>query len=251
VTVDGEPAGSFGDAAFFSSQWSKPFTTGLGGIAQLNNHLFMEKMVDLESSAPLPGAKETLTLAAQLLAHQVFLNPRLYWFATNTHRTLSKLGIFVGSSTTRELEGEMPKDYLKKMGRLQSWLLKRRSSNMDQVNSHRKWLALEYDRLLGQKGIFVFKREEGAVLIRYPVRVNDKNACLAAAQSANIELGEWFDHPLHPAGCCLTGLNWDDLLYPNAVKAANETVNLPVHLKIDLREAGRIVEFIAPFAKEC
>jgi len=29
--------GTFGDAAFFSAQWSKPITTGMGGWAVINN----------------------------------------------------------------------------------------------------------------------------------------------------------------------------------------------------------------------
>ena len=33
----GQEVGKFGDASFFSSQWSKPITTGLGGWAIINN----------------------------------------------------------------------------------------------------------------------------------------------------------------------------------------------------------------------
>lgn len=248
VTIDGQPAGNFGDGAFFSTQWSKPFTTGMGGIAQLNNFNFADEMAALEDSAPSPGLKESLILALQLLAHKLLLRPGIYWFALNSQRALAKAGFFVGSSTTCELEGEMPADYFKGMGWLQRWLLERRGSKMEMLNAHRIWLAGEYDRLLAERGLPPFARKEGAVLIRYPVRVKDRSACLAAAEKARIELGDWFNHPLHPAGCNLTGLNWSDDLCPNAVTAANNTVNLPLHIRINGREARRIVDFVAEYA---
>ncbi|MCA1928241.1 MAG: aminotransferase class I/II-fold pyridoxal phosphate-dependent enzyme, partial [Calditerrivibrio sp.] len=40
----GEELGTIGDASFFSSQWSKPITTGLGGWAKINNDELLKKM---------------------------------------------------------------------------------------------------------------------------------------------------------------------------------------------------------------
>jgi len=253
IVINGKAAGNFGDGSFFSTQWSKPFTTGLGGIAQLNRETdekVRDALVQLAQSAEAPGTIESCVLALQLLAHKVFLKPSLYWFAINTHRALSKAGIFVGSSTTAELNGEMPQDYFKKMGGLQIWLLAKRSANMEQVNRNRKRLVEEYDKLLNEKGFSTFKRESGAVLIRYPVRVEDKKLCLEDAKEQKIELGDWFDSPLHPAGSNVEDLNWDDHLCPNAVTLACDTINLPVHNGVDVLEARRIVAFISKYIKK-
>lgn len=249
VAVEGKSAGTFGDGAFFSTQWSKPFTTGLGGFARLNNKAFSNKMASLQKSASPPGYKETFMLAVQLMAHKMLLYPGLYWPVVNTHRALARKGFYMGSSTPSELEGQMPQDYFKGMGRLQKWFLGYREKGMGHVNSHRKWLAGEYDRLLGSMGLPVFDREEGSVLIRYPVSVKDRQECLDTARRERIELGDWFNHPLHPDESFLAGLNWEDDYCPNAVKLAKNTVNLPMHTRINGKEVRRIVEFIARFIK--
>ncbi len=247
VSIGENPVGSFGDGAFFSTQWSKPFTTGLGGIARLNNEKFAIKLAKLEGEAPLPSSKEDFILRLQLTAHSLLLNPRIYWLAIKTHRALAKAGIFVGSSEVCELAGEMPNNYLQKMGPLQKNLLQKRSRQMPEVNAYRLKLVAWYDQLLEAKGMAVFPREAGAILIRYPLRVKDKPKCLAVAESSRIELGEWFEHPLHPAGCALTGLNWQEDYCPTAVTAAKEVINLPVHPRITFKEAQRIVDFVAAF----
>lgn len=247
VTINGEPVGNFGDGAFFSTQWSKPFTTGLGGIAQLNRDDYNDKLIKIYQSAQSPGIKESVILGLQVIAHKMLLQPNLYWFAINTHRKLSKLGLFVGSSTINELNGEMPEDYIKKMGNLQQWLLVHRAAKMDKINLYRKILVNEYDRLLIERSLPNFKYEENALLIRYPIHVKDKATCLKAAKENKIEIGDWFDHPLHPAGSNLKNLNWDDDLCKSSCIAARDVVNLPVHERISKEELSRIVDFIVPY----
>lgn len=247
VVIAGKEAGSFGHGAFFSTQWSKPYTTGLGGIAQINGEEYFGQMEMLEASAQEPSPKESIVLAMQIFAHTYLLRPSIYWFAINTHRYLSKLGLFVGSSSSGELLGEIPPDYFKGMGSLQRKLIQKRQAQMESVNLHRIRLADIYDELLQEKGIQPFKREEGAVLIRYPLLVKDRDECLAAAEAAKIELGDWFNHPLHPAGSSLTGLNWDERVCPKAVKAAQNVINLPLHTRIKHKEAKHIVNFIARY----
>ncbi len=44
-TYKGKPNGSFCDAAFFSSQWNKPFSTGIGGFLLVNNEKILTKVL--------------------------------------------------------------------------------------------------------------------------------------------------------------------------------------------------------------
>jgi len=248
VSIDGNPAGSFGDAAFYSTHWSKPFTTGYGGIAQINNPKYAGIMVAMEKAANKPGFRETATLAMRLAAHQFLLQPKLYRLATNAHWALAKMGINVGSSTVQDLNGEMPRNYFKGMSQMQKKLLDKRGAQMDKVNDYRRWLAKEYSRLLTERGLPAFSSEEGAVLIRYPIRVKDKATCLRHAKLAKVEMGNWFDHPLYPAGNCSDDLFWDDERCPNAISAAQEVITLPVQSGIGYREINNIIDFISDFA---
>jgi perosamine synthetase len=77
------------------------------------------------------------------------------------------------------------------------------------------------------------------------LRVANKESLLAAAKAQQVELGSWFETPLHPVplevhhrfgyrlGQC-----------PNAESAARETVNLPLHSRVSVAETARIVAFL-------
>ncbi len=107
----GKEVGTFGDAAFFSSQWSKPVTTGLGGWAVMNDTDLKEKMEKMYAEFIEPSFKEALLVRLQYLTYSKLFKPSLFWFSQNMYRTLSRLGIALGSSFNEELECRMPKGY--------------------------------------------------------------------------------------------------------------------------------------------
>lgn len=152
------------------------------------------------------------------------------------------------SSTAEELNGQMPQDYLKAMGWLQRQIIERHEGKRIKENSYREELALLYEKLLFDKGLPRYECGCSAPLIRYPVRVSDKNCCLEEAKRQRVEIGDWFDHPLHPAQSNLEGLNWNDAYCPNALEAARTVVNLPVYSRISFKTARKIVDFIEPYA---
>jgi dTDP-4-amino-4,6-dideoxygalactose transaminase len=82
--IEGTPVENFGDAAFFSMQWSKPYTTGVGGMAVINHPAYVDAVRIAAQSMASPGLRESMTLAIQLLAHKMLVNPRIYWFAITT-----------------------------------------------------------------------------------------------------------------------------------------------------------------------
>lgn len=245
VTFDGREVGQFGDASFFSFQWSKPATSGLGGMALVNTPRLIPAVRAAEAEASAPGLRENVLLTLQLMGRGVVLRPRTYWFALDTFRRLSNLGLFVGSSSLPELAGHMPADYAKKMGVVQKTALRLALRRSIKHQQYRAELADEYDCLLTERGFPVFARVPSAIPLRYPVVVTDRDALLDAARSAHIELGDWFNCPLHPKGSDVAILNWDDRVCPEAVRLASVTVNLPVHKQISYQVARTTVDFLA------
>jgi dTDP-4-amino-4,6-dideoxygalactose transaminase len=237
-------AGRHGDAAFFSTQWSKPLTTGLGGYAILSNEAFRPALEDLVAATPTVGLRQALSLVFLLGIFSFLKRPKIYAQVQAIYRVLSNFGIVSGSSSVRELAGEMPAGYLRKMHPLQVWLFERRAPTMAQVQVERRKLAAYYDAYLSSCGYRAFGRTEESVLLRYPLLVQNRALRLAEAKAAHVQLGDWFDHPLHPFGSSLDGLNWRDELCPNAVFAARHVVNLPVEPRIDGEEARRIAGFV-------
>jgi len=240
--------GTLGDAAFFSSQWSKPFTTGLGGWATARDPDLLGALHEFaRRSCVAPRMSETAALMLQMAAYRVVFRPSLYWFAQDTLRLLSRWGLFVGSSTGDELQVQMPHDYAKRIWPAAPRLAARQWRNFGQTIEHRRRLQKAYDRALSAAGLPTLAVPDYAdpVLLRYPLRVGNKPEVLAAARRAHVELGDWFDHPLHPAGANVAALGWHDELCPHAREAAETVVNLPMHNRVSKRHVERVVAFLA------
>src|ERR1051325_3345154 len=102
----GKPLGSFGDAAFFSFQWSKPYTTGLGGMAITRNPQFARKLEDIQREFQWPGRVKTLQLQVQYSLFRRFFTPTVYWRSQAILQLLSRIGLFVGSLNSGEIVGQ-------------------------------------------------------------------------------------------------------------------------------------------------
>ncbi|PTL34929.1 hypothetical protein CLG94_12385 [Candidatus Methylomirabilis limnetica] len=251
VAGEWREVGTLGDAGFFSGQWSKPLTTGLGGWAVASNPEVAERIRKFHAvECVAPATQEVARLAVQLLAYHALVWPSLYWMALRSYRLLARTGLFVGSSTEGELAGVMPIDYAKRMSGLQKWVARRKIANLSRVLDHRRRLKRLYDDALVGAGLPIFRIPAYAdpILLRYPVRVANKERVLAEACRLHIELGDWFDHPLHPKGANVAILGWRDGMCPEGEWAAREVVNFPMHSRIGERDVERAVRFLMPYA---
>ena len=87
------------------------------------------------------------------------------------------------------------------------------------------------------------------VMVRYPVRITEKEKALEQAASAGVELGSWFECPLHPIETPMSMYDYETGMCPEAEKAAKEVVNLPLHPRAGRKTAERTVEFITKFTQ--
>jgi dTDP-4-amino-4,6-dideoxygalactose transaminase len=243
----GKEVGTIGDAAFFSSQWSKPVTTGLGGWAVVNNSALEERMGRIYGEFIEPGEKEVFLLRLQYLLYSRFLTPRLFWFAMDSYRWLSEKGITIGSSERSELESEKPNDYEKKMSDWQRNLLEKKLKEIDRIIEHRRWVVSSYEKYLPEIGIKPVKLPAyiEPIFLRYPILVEDKGKILQEAKRQRIELGDWFLSPLHPNFTGWEKVGYKKGMCPVAEEICNKVVNLPTHTKIDEREIQRITKFLS------
>lgn len=239
--------GSLGDAAFFSSQWSKPLTTGLGGWATARDEHFAAALKQLETETFVqPSALEVSKLRTELLLYKILFRPALYWLALDVYRNLARLGVFIGSSDEEEARGIMPADYAKAMSSMQRQLVIDKLGHLDELLAHRRRFQNLYDRALRDAGLptLPVPSYADAYLLRYPLRIPNKLAALEKARSLHIELGDWFNHPLHPVGWDLSRLGWQQGMCPQGQQAAAEVVNLPLHRRVSERDVERAVAFL-------
>jgi len=249
----GKITGTFGKAAYFSFQWNKPFTTGLGGMAITNDPKLAEKIALLrENEMCMPGKKEVLMLTAQLMIYRTFIYPATTAFAQNVFRYLTKKGIVVGSSATCEFEPKMADDFFKGMSSVQARSGLRQLKKLQKNIEHRKHIAELYDDLLTKNGWKAREYDKNTidpVMVRYPVRIKEKNKALEEAAGAGIELGSWFECPLHPIETPLKAYDYEIGMCPKAEKACREVVNLPTHPRANEKTVRKTVDFITHYTQ--
>ena len=249
----GKTVGTFGKASYFSFQWNKPFTTGLGGMAITSDTELADKIEKLcREEMQKPGSKEVFMLAAQLIVYRTLIYPRMTALAQSLFRWLTKKGIVIGSSAACEFEPVMADDFFKGMSCVQAGSGVRQLAKVDGNIAHRKEIAQFYDQLLQEKGWAGRKYDASVmnpVMVRYPVRINEKVKALEQAASAGVELGSWFECPLHPIETPMNMYNYEIGMCPEAEKAAKEVVNLPLHPRAGRKTAERTVEFITKFTQ--
>ena len=242
--------GTLGDASFFSFQWSKSYTTGLGGMAVTGDPFLSKRLASIQSSFVEPPRGTRMRLSAQYLAYRRFFSPRRAWLARDILNAASRLGFFVGSSSEAELVGEPPADHTWRMARAQQIWGERLLPTVDALGRHSKALAARYDDHLTHGGWHPTARTEEAVLLRYPVLVENRDALLAAARRERIELGSWFESPLHPLPLRLhERFGYVPGTCPRAERVAQRIVNLPLHAGVTPLEAERIAAFFLTHAR--
>lgn len=249
----GRLVGTIGAAGYFSSQWNKPYTTGLGGMVITNNESLAGKIESLrETRMCRPSGGEVFMLRAQLAIYRLFVYPRTTALAQSLFRYLTKKGAVVGSSGTSEFTPVMSDDFFKSISNVQARSGLRQLEKISDNIQHRKELVRLYDRLLDAKGWSSRKYDSSAsepVMVRYPVRIDNKTEALKQAAGAGIELGSWFESPLHPVETPLSAYDYEPGMCPQAEKAAGQVVNLPLHPRVDKKTAEKTVEFITNFTQ--
>jgi perosamine synthetase len=246
-TYRGRLLGTFGQGAYFSFQWNKPYTTGLGGMAVTSDDAVADRIRKAcEREMALPSFKQVAMLAAQLAVYRSVIYPRTTILAQTAFRWLSSKGLAIGSSSASEMGPRQQPGFFKGMSRLQARSGLRQLRRWDRTFDHRRRMQRLYNDLLARHGWSVTRLPEHVdpVLVRYPVRVADKERALATAGSHFVELGSWFECPLHPIETRLEDYGYKPGMCPEAERASREVVNLPLHPRANEATARRTVEFI-------
>ena len=246
-TYDGREVGTFGVASFYSTEWAKPINTGIGGVLVLNEGKYRSSVDAMYGGMQPAPLKDILQLKAQYLAHSKLLVPCLYWGIRSIYRALSRKGLIVGTFSKEELEQKKPDYYEHLMSSWQKKILARKINDIDKDIQARRLLRYRYESFLKNIGIEPLGdiTNSDPVMIRYPILVKDKESILEKAREKRIELGNWFESPVHPK----EESEWGSIGYkkgacPIAEKLALTCVNLPIHNKIRERELNSIFSFI-------
>ncbi len=240
----GRKNGTIADASFFSTQWNKPFSTGIGGMAFVHDKVVADKMWKFQEEAIAPGFMQRTQLSLLLKVRSIMKAPAVYWPMIKLYRFLSKNNLVVGSSQGNELDNSiLPDDFLKQMANVQ---LKKGISELMKLNqyvSHRVKVAAQYDEALRKLGIKINSNSDNAYL-KYPLLVKDRKLFFELAAKKNIELGDWFISPIHPITEQFHLWQYDYGKFPIAEYVSTQIVNLPTHIDMGPKAVERVLSFL-------
>ena len=240
---NGKPNGSYCDAAFYSTQWNKPFSTGIGGFLVVNNKSLLDRIFALEAIKIKPKLIERSVLRFLLSFRKLFVNKYTQWSLVNFYRFLSNKNLTVGSNQGKELSStEKPADYFKDISKVQISAGIKSLKKTSRVNELRRRNANSYTEFLKSqnKNHVDPNLFPNHLFLKYPLLVKDRERFFELAKSSRITLGDWFLSPLHPIRDDLYRWGLDRKSYPVAHKVSQRIVNLPT----DIKSNSKVTEFL-------
>ncbi|MAZ36470.1 MAG: hypothetical protein CL842_03345 [Crocinitomicaceae bacterium] len=223
--------GSIADFSFYSTQWNKPFSTGVGGVLRVNNRDYIESIKQVDKQAVQPSIKETLVLNALITARKYLLNDTTYWVLIKLYRRLTALNLVVGSSSPEEIEApKLPEGFLKKSSAVQCKTGVKALVKLPEIIELRKRTAKVFDVFLKENNKCFVSSElhKNHSFLIYPILVKDREVFMKRAEDMGLPLGDWFISPIHPVKehFEMWQLNTDD--FPNANYLSKHILNIPL-----------------------
>jgi len=242
-TYKDKPNGSYCDAAFYSTQWNKPFSTGIGGFSLINNLNIVESLKAVNQSLIAPTCKEKITLKLLYFVKKRILIGFTYWPLVKLYRFMSKNNIVLGSSSGEEITSiTQPKNYFMSLSKVQMNEGLKNIKNLPSMIEQRKQNAMIYTDYLSRQGknhIPLIQFENHSFL-KYPLLVSDREHVIFMAEKKKIELGEWLNSPIHPIQEKFESWGLNPNLYPKAVYAGKHIINIPT----DAQKPEKVIDFL-------
>lgn len=242
-TYNGKPNGTYCDAAFYSTQWNKPFSTGIGGFAYVKDKDLQFKMLEQNPQLTKPSFKDNISLPILYFIREKILTDKRYWRMVKFYRFLSKHKLVQGSSSGIEISStKMPKKYFKGISMAQ---IKKGTQTIDLLedalklraaNSRRYTVILED---LGKNHVPESQFQNHSFL-KYPLLVTNREGVMKIAEEERIPLGEWFCSPIHPVMDNWENWDFNGNRFPNGTRLAEEVIDLPT----DTKDLHRVEQFI-------
>lgn len=243
----GKSNGTLLKASFFSTQWNKPYSTGIGGMAYINDVDLVKKISDYEAQAIRPSVKDNITLRVLIWVRTNLITPTTYWTAVNLYRWLSHRKIVTGSSQGEELEKPiMPSGFFKGMSATQAKVGIKAILKMDQAIAHQRKIAAAYHKFFENHQILmpIIHQDFFHTYLKYPILVKDRALFIERANEQKIELGEWFNSPIHPITKDFDAWQYTWGSHPVAELISSQIVNLPTGINIDDVYLTKILTFL-------
>lgn len=250
-TYHGKHVGTFGDAAIFSFGRDKVISSVFGGAVTVNRQDLCSRIGALNALRPIPS----WWIARQLLHTALASTIRATYYCGGRFalRAALKLNILSKALTSQEKWGGQPPLQPSQLANALALRVLDQFMRLDIFLNHRRALARHYTESLSDVPGVVTPanapdRTHG--FLRYAVRVKNREALHAAAQSVGIVLRDaWYDMVVAPRDTDLQAIGYQRGSCPRAEEAARQVVNLPTSPTIGIPEADRVLHVVRSVLK--
>lgn len=244
---DGSMLGTAGAASFFSTELTKVLNLGRGGFATSGDERLLARIREIQGREPRrAGLGEALRLA---IARTLYA-PTLHGAGRFALALLYRLGVLEASIPPEEEQGRRPSRYLAPLSEAIAAAGAAQIARLDDANLRRASVCDVYDQALQAEGIPVASRPEGTPLVRYPIWTTDWHAAWRFFMARQIELGRWFNHPVHPARANRRFVRYEDGTCPVGEWMAEHVANLPTHPGMSGADVSRVAHRLREAVRE-
>ncbi len=239
----GKPVGSFGKAAFFSTEETKTISTTMGGMVVTDDHEIARKIREFQKSCAAPSAWLAYRYVLKLVLYHFFMHPGVHRYGRAIYEGMGNYHPLPRPTCYQELIGERPDNYQQLLGNAQALIGLRQLSRLDENLRHRAEIAARYCNGLTARGFKTPKIPPQAqpAFVRYPVLVEDRHAVVKKL-APWLVLGTWFTSVLEESISPSEAGGYCPGSCPRAETAIKHMINLPTHPRVSKKDADTIIE---------
>ncbi len=211
---------------------SKAFSSVFGGAIVTNDVQISKQLTDAENKLQIPSTSFIIR-ALLYKPLSVFIKSTYdIYLGKILHKILHMLHLLIPEITTKEKRGEYDSVFAKAYPNALALLLLHQLKKYPEMMKQRKEIVKLYDEHIHHE-----KSPKDAVLSRYPLIVENRDAVLKKAAQKNIFLGKWYNQVVAPKQLDLENVQYSKGSCPIAEEVSKKIVNL--HLKYKAEECLR------------
>src|SRR2546428_10233390 len=142
---DGRQVGTFGHAAFFSTEETKTISTVMGGMAVTNDPDLASSMQTFQASCSLPRMSLSARYLMKFVVYYILTEPHVHRFARFAYERSGHRNPLPVPTTLEERRGQRPRDYERRLSNGQAALGLSQLRSLQTNLRHREFVANAYE----------------------------------------------------------------------------------------------------------
>jgi perosamine synthetase len=238
---NGRPVGSFGQAAFFSTEETKTITSTMGGMVVTDDGELAARLKGFQATCAWPSAWLTSRYMLKMILYHLLTEPHVHVYTRALYEFFGRRQPIPGATSSEEQRGARPKNYTVRLANAQAAIALRQLKRLDSNLAHRRAVADAYAARLKRHRFRLPQPPKNAepAFVRYPICVQERRKAQRAIAPHAVP-GLWFTSVLEEAQSPQFG-DYESGSCPMAEGLSQSLINLPTHPRVAHEDVERIL----------